>query len=392
MPTVEGSAGRPSGGVIELSIGSLATGGDGVGRAPDGRVVFVPLSAPGDRLRVRIIEERARFARGEIDALLEGGPDRVAPECPVFGDCGGCSWQHVRYAAQLEAKRAIVRDALARIARLERLPEIEFVASPRAYGYRSRARLLVAGGRVGFRRRRSHEVCPIARCPLLVPELDRALGALAADPPAVDGEWELALGEGGELRSASLADPARAARIELRAGAERFSASLGVFAQANALLLDPLWSTVVGAVGAGALALELFAGAGFFTLGLASRFERVVAVEGDPLAARDLARNVADRRVRVIEARVESWLAEPGLAPDAILLDPPRGGLGRGPSERLAALPARRIAYLSCDPATLARDLAAVVPHAFRVARVCGFDLFPQTPHVEALVVLDREG
>jgi len=378
--------------VIELSIDSLAAGGDGVGRAADGRVVFVPLAAPGDRVRVRLVEERARFSRGEIEALLEAGADRVAPECSVFGDCGGCAWQHVGYPAQLEAKRAIVREALARIAGIEDVPEIELVPSPQPYRYRSRARLLVAGGRVGFRRRRSHQVCAIESCPLLAPELDRALGALAADPPPADGEWELALGEGGAVRCASLADADRAARIEIRAGAERLTVSPGVFAQANVLLLDPLWQAVVDAAGTGGLALELFAGAGFFTLGLARRFARVVAVEGDPLAARDLASNLAGRHVRVIEARVETWLADAALAPDAVLLDPPRGGLGRAAAERLAGLSARRIAYLSCDPATLARDLAVLAPRGFRVARVRGFDLFPQTPHVEVLAVLDREG
>src|SRR5690606_28138875 len=124
--------------VVELTIEALAAGGDGVGRAPDGRVVFVPFAAPGDRLRVRLVEARARFARGAIEALLAPGPARVAPPCPVFGVCGGCAWQHVDYPAQVEAKRAIVRDALARLGGLEALPPLAFTPSPAPYGYRGR--------------------------------------------------------------------------------------------------------------------------------------------------------------------------------------------------------------------------------------------------------------
>ncbi len=391
--------------VLELSIDALAAGGDGVGRGPDGRVVFVPFAAPGDRLRVRVIEERARFARGEIEAVLEPGADRVTPACAVFGRCGGCAWQHVAYAAQVDAKRAILGDALARIARLGAPPAIEFTASPAAYGYRGRARVLVSRGQVGFRQRRAHAVCAVTSCPLLLPALDRALGALAAAPPAGDGEWELAAGSDGRVRVAPLDAAARrrpAAReagpdpIELVAAGERIRVSPGVFAQAHALLLDALAEALLEAAGTGDTVLELHAGAGFFTLGLARRFARVVAIESDPDAIRDLAGNVAAaglRQVRVVEARVEAWLAggeADTLGADVVVLDPPRGGIGALAAAALARSPARRLAYLSCDPATWARDLAVLLSQDWRLARVHGFDLFPQTPHVEALAVLER--
>ena len=381
--------------VVELRVDSIAAGGDGVGRAPDGRVVFVPLTAPGDRVRVRLVETRARYARGEVEALLEPGPARSEPRCAVFGACGGCSWQHLRYEAQIDAKRAIAREALRRIGGLRALPPIETIPSPEPYGYRSRARVLAAGGRVGYRRRRSHAVCAVTQCPLLAPALDRALGALAARPPAEDGEWELALGEGDRVRCAPLAAGHGAEPIPLRVDADRIEVSVGVFAQANAALLDPLARAVLGAAGYGEEALELFAGAGSFTLGLARRFARVTAVEADPAATRDLLRNTAGRHVRVIEARVEAWLERGGadaLAPEAIVLDPPRGGLGPGAAARLAALPARRTAYLSCDPATLARDVAVLAAHGHRLSRLWLFDLFPQTPHVEVLALLERDG
>jgi 23S rRNA (uracil1939-C5)-methyltransferase len=390
--------------VLELSIDALAAGGDGVGRGPDGRVVFVPFAAPGDRLRVRLTEERARFLRGEIEAVLEPGADRVTPACTVFGRCGGCAWQHVAYAAQVDAKRAILGDALTRIARVGAPPRIEFTASPSAYGYRGRARLLVARGQVGFRQRRAHAVCAVTSCPLLWPALDRALGTLAAAPPAGDGEWELAAGSDGRVRVAPLdaairrrpaAREAEPERIELVAAGERIRVSPGVFAQGHALLLDTLAAALLEAAGTGDTALELHAGAGFFTLGLARRFARVVAIESDPDAIRDLAGNVAAaglRQVRVIEARVEAWLAAgeaDALGADVVVLDPPRGGIGAPAAAALARSPARRLVYLSCDPATWARDLAVLLSHGWRLTRVHGFDLFPQTPHVEALAVLE---
>jgi 23S rRNA (uracil1939-C5)-methyltransferase len=393
--------------VLELAIESLAAGGDGVARAPDGRVVFVPLAAPGDRVRVRLVEERARFARGEIEALLAPGPARVAPRCPVFGECGGCAWQHLDYAAQVAAKREIVRDALVRIGGIAAPPALAFTASPAPYGYRGRARVRVERGGVGFRRRRSHALCAVTGCPLLAPPLDAALATLAAAPPRPAGEWELALGERGAVRVAPLGAPragaGREERLPLRAGAEHLSVSPGVFAQANALLLDALAEAVLAAAGEGASALELYAGAGFFTLGLTRRFAQVVAVESDPAATRDLAHNVRaaglaggePRRVRVVEARVEAWLAAgeaERLAPEVVVLDPPRGGVGLAAAETLARLPARRAVHLSCDPATLARDLPAFTARGWRLAAVHGFDLFPQTPHVEVLAVLEAPG
>jgi len=387
--------------VVELAIESLAAGGDGVGRAADGCVVFVPFTAPGDRVRVRLVERKARFARGEIERVLARGPERVEPRCPVFGACGGCAWQHLDYAAQVAAKRAIVRDALARIAGVAEPPPLAFTASPAPYGYRGRTRVRVERGTVGFRRRRSRELCAVTACPLLAPPLDAALAALAAVPPRGTGEWELALGEGGAVRVAALG-AGGGERLALRAGAERLLLSPGVFAQANALLLDALAEAVLGAAGRGASALELFAGAGFFTLGLARRFAKVVAVESDPAAARDLARNVADAgqggaplRVRVVEARVEAWLAAgeaAALAPEVVVLDPPRGGIGAAAAATLAQLPARRLVHLSCDPATLARDVAALAREGWRLASLHAFDLFPQTPHVEVLAVLEPGG
>jgi len=377
---------------------------------------------------VRILEDRSRYARGSLEVLLEPGAGRTQPRCPAFGLCGGCSWQHLDYASQVQTKAGILRDALARIGgvRLSGLPAM--TSSPRSYGYRSRTRVLMgAGDRVGYRSRRSRELCPVDRCPVLDPALERALVRLGAQArsnaaggegsPAATArcrprsreaevEWELVVGAGGALRVAPLHAGGEQARLELRYGRERIGISPGVFAQGNASLFEALADAVTGAAcrppvgpGSGAAAapgsslIELFSGAGFLTLPLARRFARVVAMESHPAAVRDLRLNLRESgldRVEVISERVERGLpALCGQRPDVVVLDPPRAGLARGAVANLAALAAPRIVYLSCHPATLARDVAELSRASYRLVHVEGFDVFPQTPHVEALVVLE---
>jgi 23S rRNA (uracil1939-C5)-methyltransferase len=357
---------------FEVRIERLAAGGEGVGRLPDGRVVFVAFAAPGDLARVAVEEEHRRFARGRLVELVEPGPGRTEPACPAFGVCGGCTWQHLDYATQLAARREIALDALRRIGGIEPPGDVRLHPSPAPYGYRSRTRLLVRGGRVGYRRRRSHELCAVERCPVLAPELEARLAELARRPPR-DGEIEI----GGAAQ--------RVAQDEL-------PIESGVFAQSNALLAGALAEAVAAAAGGGGLALELFAGAGTLTLSLARRFARVEAVEGSARAAEQLRANLAAAglaNVSIVNAPVELALAqraESRSVPECVVLDPPRTGLSAPALASLARLGARRLVYLSCDPATFARDLSALrraTPCS--LARVEIFDLFPQTAHVEVL-------
>jgi 23S rRNA (uracil1939-C5)-methyltransferase len=381
------------GDVVELSIDALAAGGDGVGRTAEGRVVFVPFTAPGDWVRARIAELHPRYARAELEQVVAASPSRVLPPCEVFGTCGGCAWQHVDYAAQCEAKRRIAEDALRRVGKLTLPGPIALRPSPEPYAYRARARVAVEARRVGYRRRNSRELCAVSTCPILCAPADAQLRALADAPPARDGEWEIAAGELGSARAHAV--DATGPELELAVGADRLRVSAGVFFQGNPALHGALVESVARAAGRGALALELHAGCGFFTLALARAFERVIAVESDPAAADDLRHNLARAglaNVEVVPARVESALGG-GLAairPDAVVLDPPRTGLPRGVADRLCALAPARIAYLSCDPATLARDLAALAAGGFALEGVEAFDLFPQTPHVEVLADLRR--
>lgn len=356
--------------------------------------------------------ESARFRRGRVVALMAPGPSRTDPVCEVFGACGGCTWQHVEYGAQVAAKREIVRDALVRIGRLAFSGEIELVPSPSPYAYRGRARVVVRGGRVGFRRLRSRALAATARCPVLTPPLQRALADLARRPPPDDGEWELASGADDEVRATPLGpapdqaeDGSRPARRDLRrghagaplqqrVGGDLLAITPGVFAQANALLWDPLAAAVHEAAGRGDFALELHAGAGFLTLGLARRFARLVAVESDAAAVRDLARNLGTAdlgHVTVLREGAERVLgAWRDDEPDVVVLDPPRAGLEPDGATALARVGARRIVYLSCDPATLARDARVLAAEGYGLVRVRAFDLFPQTAHVETLAEMER--
>ena len=380
-----------------VEIEGLAAGGEGVAHAPDGRVVFVAASAPGDRVWVRVVEAHPRWLRGEIEALEAPGPGRIAPRCPLFLRCGGCAWQHLDYATQLSAKAEILRDALVRIGGLAPPSEVEIVPSP-PFGYRGRARVGVARGVVGFRRLRSHALEPAAACPVLVPELESALGALAAAPPTRDGEIELCAGDDGRVRAWGPGGLLYGeAQLAIDAGTVRVGVSPGVFFQGNAPLRGALLAGVLDAAGRGARALELCAGAGFFSLGLAERFQEVLAVESSPPAVRDLRRNIEANGVenlRVVCAPLERFLAgdEPrDYAPNAIVVDPPRTGLGPALAKDLAAAAgAARLVYVSCEPATLARDLAVLAAEGLRLVSLRGYDLFPQTAHVEAIAVLTR--
>ncbi len=386
-----------------MEILSLAAGGDGVARLPDGLALFVPLSAPGDRVRVRIVERQRRFARAEISEILEAGPKRCPARCPVFGRCGGCTWQHLEYSVQLRAKQEILREALVRIGGWKLPDELVFTPSPDPYGYRIRARLLAGRAGIGYRQRASHSLCAIESCPILVPSLDAEVARLGASREILtelesELEWELVAGREGQVRSRPLEplDSPHASEppggIALTAGGDSLQVSVGTFVQANGSLHAALHAAVLGSAGHGRRALELHAGAGFFTLALARRFAQLDAVEASPGAVADLRANLSAAglsHVSVIEGDAEKVL-QLGVrsAPELIVLDPPRAGLSPGGLQSLADLSAPRVVYLSCDPATLARDSARFREHGYALESVQGFDLFPQTSHVEALAVL----
>jgi len=350
---------------ITLRIDALAAGGDGVGRS-DQRVVFVPRTAPGDLVRVELEQLHARFARARLVEVIEPG-QRREPACPHFSSCGGCSWLHIPETVQSQARLQIVGDALRRIAKWSRVPALEHLDSPRALGYRARARVAYARGEVGFRSRGSHRVIPVRHCMVLDEETQRELSELWERVPRGQGEREIR----------GFAETVQGLHV-----------GRGAFFQANRWLWQPFVELVSELCGEGALLLELYAGVGFFTAPLQARFERVIAVEHARSAA-DLARNT---RAEVHRTPVEEFLARYDFQPrpDAVLLNPPRTGCAKGVLARIATSRPDRIVYVSCDPSTFARDLSEV-SGVYALKRVVVLDALPQTHHVELVALLEPE-
>jgi len=360
-------------------------------------------------MRVRVVDQRRRFARAEVIEILEPGEARVDPVCPYHGRCGGCSWQHLDYQAQVRAKENMIRDALERIAGEKRVTRITFESSPTEYGYRVRTRMLAGPKGLGYRERASHTLCAVDQCPVLVPALQAEVERVSSmmrdstsnKRPVETEEWELVADTEGQARSTSLPisvategmEPSLVSHFDIMG--KQLKVSPGSFVQANGAMHGVLYQRVLEQVGEGGRALELHAGAGFFTLGLIDRFRQLDVIESSPSAVADLRFNLAragGKGLRILAARAESVVPS-GVEgfPDCVLMDPPRSGLSLSLLEGVAELNPTRIVYLSCDPATWARDLARFADRGYSVRRVQGFDLFPQTPHVEVLATLIRD-
>jgi 23S rRNA (uracil1939-C5)-methyltransferase len=396
-------------------------------RLPDGRVAFLRGAAPGDVVEAVVVEDRPRFVRAQVVRRVQAGPESVAPFCAVFDRCGGCPWQTVPAGAQRAALEAHVHRVLGRAAvRQAGEPPrlLPIVHTPPDRGWRSTVRLHWADGRLGFRAAGSHELVDIDGCPVVTPEVQALLDdvragllpglkgegtlRLTAAPGAASGTVALepaatGLATGVEAfvtasdrcHGAVLLEPGRRARAfgdpVNRFGAARVPHPAASFVQAHQPGNARLVGAVLAAVGPGPV-LELFAGSGNFTLPLAAAGVRVSAVEGDAAAA---ARLRDEARFRNLSEGLSVECADAARPPrgawPTLLLDPPRAGF-RGVPWVADRIGAHRIVYVSCDPATLARDVEALVAAGWRLEEAVPFDLFPHTGHVEVLAVLGRGG
>jgi 23S rRNA (uracil1939-C5)-methyltransferase len=422
----------------------------------EGKAVFVPLTLPGEQVRVRMVEDKRGYALAEALELVAAAAERVAPACAHFGACGGCDYQHAHYQAQLGFKQAVLRETLERGG--VRAPEQIGVLAASPWSYRNRIRLAVdVAGRIGYRGRRSHAVVAIAECPIAAPLLARAalaIRAMVAKPfPQLRGveisffcdadqtavlagihsqrpvkialedfcaalSQEIPQLKGGELTNEGGAgEPTRSrsrtgarggarvgARTEAPAGIRYGDTSLtyrtaefayrvdqGAFFQVNRWLVDELVEAVTGSQ-EGRLAWDLFAGVGLFARRLASSFARVVAVESAPSATAALEHNLSGVDARPVKASTLEFLrrGRGNERPDLIVVDPPRSGLGEETTALLAGVGAPALVYVSCDPATLARDLRTLVGAGYAIEKMTLADLFPQTFHLETVVHLRR--
>lgn len=382
---------------LELTIEKLVAGGDGLGRYL-GVPLFVPRTAAGDRVRVRIVERRPDFGRAEVIELLSPGPGRREPPCPHFAECGGCDLQHLDERTQLRVKVEAAVETLRRIARVELPPPAEVLAGE-PWGYRLRTQVhtaaLGAGVVVGYHARGSRRVVPVHACAVLDPRLEHELlrlgRALKSPAPA---RIDLALGDDGTVAAAPPVEGLATGELRRRVGDFEYAFDARCFFQGHSGLLPTLVDRAVGSA-TGELAFDLYGGVGLFALPLARRYRRVVLVEGDRGAARYARRNaraVAADALEVVAQAVESWIGE-GLPENAdrVLVDPPRDGLAVPVRAALLVRPPRRLTYVSCHPAALARDLN-VLGGVFAVESLRFVDLFPQTGHLETLVELVRRG
>jgi 23S rRNA (uracil1939-C5)-methyltransferase len=374
--------------LLEIEIEKLSFGGDGVGRH-DGLVYFVPFSAPGDRLKIRVTEKKKNFARAEIIEILTPGSSRVQPPCPVFGRCGGCTWQHVSYAEQLRQKQAIVEDQLKRVL-MHRTQILPIIPSPNEYRYRNRIQLKFDGQNLGFYARQSHDVINIQDCPIteeaLAQQIQPLQVKLMKDKTRSIPKVELLLTPAGKVETVFEDSPFE-----------------GVgFSQVNTAQNQNLTSTVMEWMKgrAAPVVYDLYAGSGNFSFPFLNLFPKstVIGVELNDKSVR-LAQqqiktlNLSPNRMRFYLSDVELFLKRNILQPDSlVLLDPPRNGCSESVLRALGNQKLQRIYYISCNPSALARDLERLKDWGhWRPVRVQPFDMFPQTDHVETLVELANE-
>lgn len=389
------------GDVLEVDVQKIVPGGSGLAFA-ENLTVFVPLSAPGDRVRVRIHQLKGKTAFTEIEEIVDASPLRIDPPCPYFGACGGCNFQQLGYRSQLEAKAAIIRDCLHRIGKIDLDGDIPMIGSPKDFEYRLRAQwhLDTRERTIGYYRRNTHEVIDIARCPKLMPPLNDALENLRASV-AWENLWsprvevEAACGDDGSVSkySSEILDPTD--EISIDAYGERYTFSSQSFFQGNRHMIEPLVDVAVKDT-AGRTALDLFCGVGLFSLPLARKFEKVIGVESNDLAIEFAEKNAANAglsNIEFISEGVEKFIKEREAADvDLVLLDPPRAGTSKETIVRILGLQSKVISYVSCDPSILARDLRWMLDRGYAIDSITGLDLFPQTHHVETVVRLSLLG
>jgi 23S rRNA (uracil1939-C5)-methyltransferase len=384
-----------------VTIEKWVYGGDAMARI-EGRVVFVPFVLPGEIAKVGLKD-------GDMHAALAGivqpAPERVAPPCPLFTRCGGCHYQHAPYEFQLARKVDILREQLRRVGKIKWEGEISTISGP-ALGYRNRAQFHIANGKIGYLAPASHDLVPVdGECPISSPRLNRALAEMRERLPdrrfpnfvhsleifTDENNVQINILETDRPVAKSFYDWCHSTvALEYATMFGKFRVSPRSFFQVNRFLIDQLVEAAIGDA-AGEMALDLYSGVGLFALPLAKKFSKVAAVESGVTAARDLEVNAqnAGLVIQQLQCRVEDHLARLTATPDFIVADPPRAGLGKTVVSHLARLKPPKLAIVSCDPATLARDVAGLTDYS--IDKLTLIDLFPQTYHLETVAQLSRK-
>ena len=389
---------------LTVEIERIVPGGLGIGHA-EKMTVLAPFTAPGDTVRVGIDKVRGSTAFSVVQEIHTPGPERVEPQCPHYGVCGGCDFQHLSYDGQLEAKSAIVADCFRRIGGIE-LEEIELVPSPLQWGYRIRADWAVDSKQriMGYHQRNSRDVFDVHTCPILDPVLD--LARISLRDGIQSGEIEvksdiLGASSAKEFTISPKIPEFPGSLLMLEVAGERYGFDATSFFQANASILPEFIEYVIQQATDGeetieGEAIDLYSGVGLFTLPLARRFAHVTGVETNPKSAsfaHESIRAAGLTNTSISGLPVDQWLRrKAGMieAISTIVLDPPRTGAEPDVLSGIVQLAPERIVYVSCDPATLARDLKVLIAAEYELGDVRAFDMFPQTHHVECVATLTR--
>jgi 23S rRNA (uracil1939-C5)-methyltransferase len=435
---------------MKLTIEKVIYGGQGLARMPAddaaraGLSVFVPFTLPGEIVDAEITQEHRGYCVGNARQIVEASEFRATPPCPWFATCGGCQLQHGAYPYQVELKREVLLETLTR-AGVRNLPEVSMLVGE-PLRYRNRVRLQVQTRpefSIGYRQAKSHRMTAIDGCPIAAPLLEQCIHAvqglgasglvpvdareieiftnhdqselfvtiwarphagkreqvyqtffekLQREMPQLVGAYVLAV-DTGKVRSPRPPLPWGRQSVKYRVDGREYTVSAGSFFQVNTTLLDKFVAAVVGDE-SGAVTWDLYAGVGLFSAVLAERFQQVIAVESSATACKDLRHNLRGRRAEYVQASTLNFLrqaiARQQDAPDLILLDPPRAGAGVEAAKMMADAGPRKIVYVSCDPATLGRDLAALIQSGYSLLRLQLVDMFPQTYHMETIAMLQR--
>ncbi len=403
--------------IYDVEIFSLVYGGDGLGRLPDGRAVFVPYVLPGEKVRVQVFDEKKSHARARLVEVLSPSPERIAPRCPHFGDCGGCHYQHLPYEKQLLLKRDILIDQLKRLANLPDPPVQPVVPSPQPWNYRNNVQFhLSPAGKLGYLAANSSRVVEIHECHLPEPLLNETWPKLSLEPDPALEEIELRAGADEEVLlvldgSAPLPPELE---VDMRLSAvylgpdqpyamagddfvvmqvlERpFKVSAGSFFQVNTLQAEAMVRHLLNILPLDSqdTLFDLYCGVGLFSAFLATHVARCIGVEVSPWACDDFAVNLDEfDNVELYVGAAEEILPALDVSPAVVVLDPPRAGVEKTALQALLAKRPPVIAYVSCDPATLARDARFLIANGYTLEQVTPFDLFPQTSHIESISLL----
>ncbi|MGA7194527.1 MAG: class I SAM-dependent RNA methyltransferase [Anaerolineales bacterium] len=408
----------------EVTLTTLTYGGDAMGRLPDpltgagSRAVFVPFGLPGERVRIRLTEEKRGFARAEIIEILQASPERIQPLCKHFGQCGGCHYQHMPYEMQLKVKADILHDQLQRIGKIENPPVQPTVASPNPWNYRNHIQFhLNDDGKLGFQAPSSNQIIPISECHLPKTSINSFWPQLEFESNSGIERASIHAGVDDELMLALESDSPETPEIEIEADISvvhifednavviagndhimikvldrELRVSPNSFFQVNTSMAEKMVEHLLNRLPISqSIILDVYCGVGLFSAFLASKCERLIGIESLPSACDDFIINLDEfDNVELYEALAENVLPVLKIEPDTILVDPPRSGVEKEALDAIVKMNPKTIAYVSCDPSTLARDARRLMDSRYKLLDVTPFDLFPQTYHIESISFFER--